>query len=173
MPGAPGPFAELLGAHIDQTFVLPEPITLVGELSPAEAKIWAEHIAIDQPGVTTLLRYPASADWLNNAPAVVTRTVGKGRITYIGAWLDPAGLRRTMAWAAAMAGTRPVLADMPDGIEVTARDKAGRRLIVAINWSQSPKTLTLPVARVDLLTGTKAARFMLEPFGVVIFETPK
>ena len=173
MPGAPGPFAELLGAHIDQTFVLPEPITLVGELGPAEAKIWAEHIAIDQPSVTTLLRYPASADWLNNAPAVVTRTVGKGRITYIGAWLDPAGLQRTIAWAAAMAGTRPVLADVPDGIEVTARDTAGRRLIVAINWSQSPKTLTLPVAQVDLLTGTKAARFTLEPFGVVIFETPK
>ena len=72
-----------------------------------------------------------------------------------------------------MAGTQPVLADVPDGIEVTARDTAGRRLIVAINWSQSPKTLTLPVAQVDLLTGTKAARFTLEPFGVVIFETPK
>ena len=173
MPGAPGPFAELLGAHVDQTFVLPEPITLAGELGPAEAKIWAEHIAIDQPGVTTLLRYPASDDWLSNAPAVVTRTVGKGRITYIGAWLDPAGLRRTIAWAAAMAGTRPVLADMPEGIEVTARDKAGRRLIVAINWSQSPKTLTLPAAQIDLLSGTKAARFTLQPYGVVIFETPK
>ena len=177
MPGAPGPFAELLGAHIDQTFVLPEPLTLTGELGPAEAKIWAEHIAIDQPGVTTLLRYPASADWLNNAPAVVTRTIGKGRITYLGAWLDPAGLQRTMAWAAAMAGTRPMLADVPEGIEVTVRDKVGRdktgiRLIVAINWSQSPKTLTLPIARVDLLTGTKATHFTLEPFAVVIFETP-
>ena len=118
------------------------------------------------------MRYPPSSDWLDNAPAVVTRAVGKGRITYIGAWLDDAALRRTLAWAATKADVHPLLANVPDGVEITARDKAGKRLIVVINWAQLPKTLTLPVAQTDLLTGAKATDFTLAPYGVRVIETP-
>lgn|GEM_PF-3298101 len=126
---------------------------------------------MDRPNVDILLRYPAG-DWLNPAPAVVTRAVGKDRITYVGAWLDPAGLSRTIAWAAAQAVVRPLLAGVPDGIEVTARGSGARRLVVAINWALTPQTLILPGLRRDLLSGTRAARFALDPYGVVVLATP-
>ena len=172
MPGPLAAFANLLGARVDQTHVPAEPISLTGVVGPATAKIWAERIVVEKADVTTLLRYPPSSDWLDNAPAIVTRTVGKGRITYIGAWLDDAALRRTLAWAATKADVHPLLANVPDGVEITARDKAGKRLIVAINWAQLPKTLTLPVAQTDLLTGTRATEFTLAPYGVRVIETP-
>ena len=143
----------------------------LGDAWPATATIWAERLAVDRPNVDILLRYPAR-DWLDPAPAVVTRAVGKDRITYVGAWLDPAGLSRTIAWAAAQAVVRPLLAGVPDGIEVTARGSGARRLVVAINWALTPQTLILPGLRRDLLSGTRAARFALDPYGVVVLATP-
>ncbi len=172
MPGPPGPFADVLGAHIDQTHVLSEPIVLSGELGATTAKIWAERIAIDTTDGTALLRYPAG-DWLDGSPAVVTRTVGRGWITYIGAWLDEVGLRRVMTWAAARAGVRPLLTDVPDGIELAARSAPGRRLTVAINLALTPKSLPLPDVRENLLTGVRATKFTIEPYGVVVLAAPQ
>jgi beta-galactosidase len=34
------------------------------------------------------LPYGESNGWLDGQPAAMTRKVGKGRITYIGAWMD-------------------------------------------------------------------------------------
>jgi len=172
MPGPLAAFSDLVGAHVDQTHVPPEPLALSGELGTATVKIWAERIAIDKPDVSTLLRYPASDDWLDRAPAVITRKVGKGRVTYIGAWLDDGGFKRVMSWAARMAGTKPVFPDMPDDVEITARDNGSNRLVTAINWGRTAKTITLPSAQLDLLTGAQATSVTLQPYGVAVLRRP-
>jgi len=172
MPGLLAAFSDLVGAHVDQTHVPAEPLTLDGELGPTTVKIWAERIAVDKPDVTTLLRYPASDDWLDRAPAVITRPFGKGRVTYVGAWLDDAGFKRVIGWAAGMAGAKPLFAGMPDDVEITAREKGGDQLVTAINWSRSAKTVTLPSPQLDLLTGVRANSFTLQPYGVAVLRKP-
>lgn len=170
MPGAPGPLADLLGAHVDQTNVPATPVVLTGDLGPGTAKIWAERLAIDAPDVATLLRYPASDDWLDRAPAVVTRKVGKGRVTYIGAWLDDSALARVMAWAAGQAGAAPVLPGLPEGVEATRRAQGGRRVTVLINWSDADRTISLSQPGHDMLTDMTATRILLKPFGVAVLD---
>ena len=39
-----------------------------------------------------LARYVDKDGWLDGKPAIVTRKVGRGSITYVGAWLDPAAM---------------------------------------------------------------------------------
>ena len=169
MPGAPGPFAELLGAHVDQTHVPPEPLALSGDLGSATVKIWAERIAIDAPDVATLMRYPVSDDWLNGSPGIVTRKVGRGRITYIGAWLDDAAMKHVIAWCAAQAGSAPLLTDTPEDVEVSARQSGKNRIYVVINWSRQAKSLALPIGLTNLLQGSAVGSILtLSPYGVAV-----
>ncbi len=181
LPGAPGPLGQLIGAHIDQTHVPPETINLSGSLSASLSaslgtgivKKWAERIAIDAADVTTLFSYPAGTDWLDNAPAVISRRVGKGRVTYVGAWLDDAALARLLAWCASEAGAAALLANIPDGVEVTAREADTRRLQIIINWATAARSVDLPAAAIDLL-GDKApvSHLTLQPYGVAVIATP-
>lgn len=170
IPGAPGPLAALLGAHIDQATVPPVPITLTGALGPGIARIWAERLAPDSPDVTTLMRYAPSDDWLGSASAVITRQVGKGRITYVGAWLDAAALGRLMTWAAAQAGATPVFANIPDGIEASQRAVGGRRVTVLINWAESERSVSFTETQHDVLTGAKGKQMTLKPYGVAVLD---
>ncbi|WP_426169621.1 beta-galactosidase [Sandarakinorhabdus sp. DWP1-3-1] len=168
-PGAPGPLAALVGAHVDQTHVPPAPIAVTGDIATGSAAIWAERLAIDAPDVTVLMRYPRSADWLDDAPAVVTRRVGRGRVTYVGVWLDAAALQKLLAWCAAQAGAAPLLPGVPDGVEVAARSGGGRTTHVVINWATSEQSLPLPPGMTSLLDGAPAGpRLTLPPWGVAV-----
>ncbi len=168
-PGAPGPLAGLLGVHIDQTHVPPAPLALSGDLGPGTATIWAERIAVDAPDVTTLMRYPASDDWLDNAAAIVTRKVGRGRVTYVGAWLDPAAMDRVIAWCAAQAGAAPLLPGAPDGVEITARGEGAKRVYIVINWATATRTLALPAPFTNMLDRVgPLTSLTLAPYGVAV-----
>ncbi len=54
-----------------------------------ESPLWAELLSAKDGDAEVLMRYGKSNGWLDGQPAAITRKVGKGRITYIGAWLDP------------------------------------------------------------------------------------
>lgn len=164
-PGAPGPLAELIGAHVDQANVPPGPVTLTGG---ATAKTWAERIAIDAADVTAPLRYADPGGWLDTMPGVVTRPVGKGRVTYIGAWLDPPALAAVIAQAAGDAGVAPLLPNLPDGVEATAREGPGGRTLVLINWATAPRQVALPVPMQDRLGSGRVTSLTLAPFGVAV-----
>ena len=173
MPGAPGPLASLIGAHIDQTHVPPEPIIVAGELGSGRVQKWAERIAIDAPDVTILLRYPASSDWLDSAPAVISRRVGRGRVTYVGAWLDDPAMARVLAWCAAAAGAAPLLANLPDSVEATARETGNRRLHILINWAKEARSVILPMPFSNLIGGSApVSQLTLAPYGVAVLSKP-
>ncbi len=59
--------------------------------------IWAEQIGIKSPETQVLMRYGKSNGWLDGQPAAVTRKVGKGSITYIGAALDATTMKSARA----------------------------------------------------------------------------
>ena len=81
----PGPLADLLGARVEQWYALDTTVPLEGTWGNGQDKIWAEQIGVKSPETQVLMRYGKSNGWLDGQPAAVTRKVGKGSITYIGA----------------------------------------------------------------------------------------
>lgn len=149
----PGPLRTLLGAHVDQFYVLDDPVALTGALGAGKASIWAEALIADVPGVEVLASYRDPGGWLDGKAAVVVRTVGKGSIGYVGAWLAPdrmAALARTML---SRARVTPIAAGTDPDLEIGARDGAGKRVIVAINHGDRPHPFA-SLAGARLIAGT-------------------
>lgn len=168
--GAPGPLGPLLGARVDHTQVLGEPLTLSGPLGQAKANIWAERITSDAPGMEILLRYAARDGFLDGQPGVVSRRVGKGRVTYVGAWLDRPSLKLVTEWAATEAGTKPLLPGVPAEVEMAARTGPKGRVTVAINWDDDEQQFMLRAAQRDLIDGKTKTMVTLPKHGIAVLE---
>ena len=166
--GQPGPLAELLGAHVDQTMVLAGPLTLESNLGALSAKVWAERLAADSDGLEIIARYAPGDGWLGGAPAIVSRKVGKGRITYVGAMLDDSSLAILAAWAAGDARLKPMWRDVPAGVTVSAREGAAGRSYIAINWTGTLQTLRFPKPMHDLLAGGTISSKVLGRYDVAV-----
>lgn len=140
----PGPLEPLLGGRVQQYYALDAPVTASGEVGNATAKVWAETLGKLSPDVEVLERYGPEAGWLAGKPAVVTRRVGRGRITYVGAWFDAATLDRLAARWLSEANVKPVLPGVPSSVEVDERSAPGRRVLVIINHGGKSQTIGLP-----------------------------
>src|SRR5262249_2572081 len=86
----PGYLIEALGGRVEQFYALERDAPVNGSLGTGNATIWAEQLKSSAPDAEALLRYGASNGWLDGQPAILTHAYGKGRITYVGAVLDPA-----------------------------------------------------------------------------------
>jgi len=171
-PGQPGPLSELVGAHVDQANIPPGEVTLSGMTGDAKANIWAERLALDRPDTAALLRYKGGDGWLEGQAGAVTRRVGKGRVTYLGAWLDAPSLARFIGEAAAAAGTVPVLPNMPKDVEVSARSGPRGQVDVVVNWSSKTQNVALPKPMRNLLTDQVVEQVTLDRFGVAALTAP-
>jgi len=89
----PGPLADLLGGRVEQYYALLDTVPVEGKFGAGNGKVWAELLSAKAADVEVLERYGKSNGWLDGQPAAITRAVGKGRITYIGGWLDDAGMK--------------------------------------------------------------------------------
>ena len=98
------------------------------------------------------MRYGASNGWLDGQPAVITRKVGRGSITYVGAWLDDGLMSKLTASWIQMSQIQPILLDVPEGVEVCRRSGSGRSILILINHTTSSQSITLPSAMKDLLS---------------------
>ncbi|QQV77353.1 beta-galactosidase [Sphingomonas aliaeris] len=163
----PGPLAPMLGARVDQFYALDVPVGLTG--SPGgTASVWAETLVPDTPDVTVLSRYADPGGWLDKKPAIVTRSLGKGSITYVGAWLDPDAMRTLADQVLARAKVEPLLRGVHPDVEVSARAGAGRCVFVLINHGGQAHAVSLPgTARV--VAGT-FSNSVLQPHEVGVVE---
>ncbi|HEY2016189.1 MAG TPA: beta-galactosidase, partial [Bryobacteraceae bacterium] len=80
----PGPLTDALGANVSQFYALDAEVPVAGDPGSGTAHVWAETLNVESPETKVLLRYGASNGWLDGQPAAVTRSIGKGSITYIG-----------------------------------------------------------------------------------------
>lgn len=135
----PGPLAPLLGAHVEAFYALDETVPVAGGVA-GTARAWAETIAIDQPDVEVLARY-ASGGWLAGRAAIVTRAVGRGRITYVGALLD---LAAQAAILDRYIEGLPSPTSSSGALELTTRTGAGWRLLIAINHADQVMPFAFP-----------------------------
>ena len=134
----PGPLAEVLGAHVSQFYAIDTdvPVTVGGV--QGTANLWAETLSLRATDAKAIATYGASNGWLDEQPAAVTRQVGKGSITYVGAWLDKASLSKITSDLLAAGGVKPMLPGVPDGVEVCVREakNGGRSVVILINHNK-------------------------------------
>jgi len=165
----PGPLAELLGARVEQWYALEKDVPLEGDWGAGQGAMWAELIGVKAPDTKVLMRYGKSNGWLDGQPAAVTRKVGKGSITYIGAWLDDGERKKAAAWMLSESGVSVVMPEVPEDVEVSVREGEGRHVVILENFGDA-KTIALPREMTDVLKGGTAKSVTLEKYGVGVFR---
>lgn len=168
----PGPLVEALGARVEQFYALDEAVGVSGALGSGEVRIWGEMLRTRSPATKVLMRYRHPGGWLDTEAAMVARELGKGVITYVGAWLDDALMQVWAARALERVGIEPILADVPDGVEVASRVGAGSRVLILINHADTPRRIALPRAMVDVLAGGELRKFELPAHEVAVLQDP-
>ena len=166
----PGPLAELLGARVEQWYSLDKPVAIDGEWGAGEDHMWAEQLSVSSPETKTLMRYGKSNGWLDGQPAVVTRSVGKGSITYIGAGLEGATMKAAAKWMMREAGLNPIMSDLPQDVDLAIRSGNGKRVFIFTNYGASPYTIALPGPMEDVLMGGTVSSVTLPQYGVAVLR---
>jgi beta-galactosidase len=154
----PGPLVTLLGGRVEQFYALDQPVSVTGEVGTGQATIWAEALEPLAPDTHVGMTYGTSPGWLDGKPALLTRKVGKGTVTYLGAWLEPALMSKLAAKLLADAGVKPLITGVPADIEVCERSGGGKRIWIIINHGHSAETVHLPTQWRSLLAGNGGVR---------------
>ena len=161
----PGPLAELLGGQVEQFYALDEPV----EVGGGKATIWAEQLSVKAPDAETLLTYGKANGWLDGKPAVISRHVGKGRITYVGALVDDSVMKGLIDTALKDADVERDFT-VPADVELMTREGNGRRIVILINHSRESRAVKLPGAMTDVLTGARVSGVTLAAEGVAVLS---
>jgi beta-galactosidase len=165
----PGPLVPLLGGRVEQYYALNEEAPVSGTWGSGKARLWAEQLKSD--GAEVLLTYGESNGWLDGQPAVLSRKAGKGRITYIGAWLDDTLMRAATQWMIGLSGLQPAFGPVPEGVEVSRRVGGSKVVFVLVNHTKSPQHVALPRPMQSVLhDGAAASALDLPPRGVEVLR---
>jgi beta-galactosidase len=165
----PGPLADLLGGRVEQFYALDETVPVTGDAGGATARIWAEQLSTKVVDARVTMRYGKANGWLDGQPAAITRSVGKGSITYLGTILDPVAMRRFAEGAMGDAGVT-MLAPLPEGVERMVRVGQGRTVTILVNHTKTPQRIALPRAMQDVLAGGTVRAVALGARGVAVLS---
>ena len=163
----PGPLVPALGARVEQFYALLEDVPVSGSWGKGKATIWAETLS-PASGTATTLTYGAGNGWLEGHAAAVTKPLGKGRISYLGALLDAPLMREAAKSMLEVAGVRPQVLAVPNGVEVCRRVGNGREVFIIINHTTQPVKIALPRPMTDVLGGGEIRDRDLAPHGLVV-----
>ena len=172
----PGPLVPLLGGRVEQFYALDTTIPVSGAWGSGPTNTWAELLSTSTPDTKVLMRYSKTPlGWLDDQPAAITRKVGSGSITYIGADLEGDTLTNAAKWMVADANLQPAFGTLPPGVDLYIRSDAHHEVWILINFGDTPQTINLPSAFEDVLSNTsKATRSVtLNRFDVVVLQRPQ
>ncbi|MGA2535614.1 MAG: beta-galactosidase [Terracidiphilus sp.] len=168
----PGPLADALGGRVEQYYALESPVPVTGEFGSGSASIWAEQLSVLDSGAQVLMRYGKSNGWLDNQPAMISRKVGKGRITYIGALVDLDMMRKVVQWALGLAGITSEFEELPASVEVCRRSGKDHDIFILISHGSVPETIPLPATMKEVIgPAIGTAGIVLEPQGIAVLES--
>ena len=169
----PGPLVPMLGGRVEQYYALTAPVPITGSWGAGTSKEWAELLSTKDPATKVLMRYGKSNGWLDDQPAAITRKVGKGSITYIGAWLDETTMKNAAKWMTDASGVSAKLGPVPAGVDVYPREGDHGKVYILVNFSKAAQTITLPAAMQDVLKGGKTRSVVLPVYGVAVLSQSK
>jgi beta-galactosidase len=167
----PGPLVDSLGGRVEQFYALENNVPVAGLWGNGSASIWAETLSTKAGDAQVVMRYGVGNGWLDQQPAAVTRKVGKGSITYIGALLDPTLMNAAAQWMVETSGVSQVFGPVAQGVEVCRRVGNGRVIFILLNHGQAPAQVVLPRTMRDLLNGNADVSTVTLPVeGVAVLE---
>jgi beta-galactosidase len=166
----PGPLASILGARVEQWYALEKPVPASGAWGDTQSAIWAEQLSVSAPDVKVLMTYGKSNGWLDGLPAAVTRSVGKGTITYIGMELEGQAAGNAAQWMLDSSGIRTSLPALPPGVDLAVRSGAGKRVLILTNYSTVAATIKLPAPMEDVLNGGSTRSVRLPQYGIAVLR---
>jgi beta-galactosidase len=170
----PGPLVSLLGGRVEQFYALAKPVQVEGELLHTDATIWAEQLSTSSPDTKVLLRYGKGNGWLEGKPAVITRRVGNGSITYVGIVFDDAAMKTLSSWLLTQSHISPASLSVPDGVEASVRYSKSRAVHILVNLADKEETVPLPNAMKDEMHGARSVREVVLPVsGVAVLSEPR
>ena len=171
----PGPLTDILGGRVEQFYAIDDAdpsatVPVEGKWGNTTSKIWAELLSTSSPDTEVLMRYGKSNGWLDGQPAAITRKVGKGRITYIGAWMDDAALLNAAKWMTETSSVTAAFGPVPEGVDVYPREGAGKKIFILVNFAKTPQTVTLPSTMHSVLDDKDLTTVSLDRYGVVVLQ---
>ena len=110
----PGAMGELCGVEVEEYYALMTPVPVIGEGWKGTASVWAERLKVrDVQGTQVLATYGASNGWLDGQPAITSHYFGKGRVTFVGAYLDEDSQKSLLHQITQEAGVKSVMKAPP------------------------------------------------------------
>lgn len=164
----PGPLSSLLGGRVEQYYALESPVPVQGKFGTGQGQIWAELLSTKAADTEVLMRYGVSNGWLDNQPAAISRKVGEGRITYIGAWLDESTMKNAAQWMTEVSGVTPAFGPVPEGVDVYPRYANDHAVYVLVNFAKTAQSVRLPKEMQDVLEGGTKKAVTLPRYGVAV-----
>jgi len=160
--GYPAPLRELLGLRVEEFWPLQEGRTVRlrggssahgGAAVEGGADLWSE--VIDLEGAEAVAEFGPDHPDLAGRPAVTRHAFGAGSVWYAGTRPDAAAMRALTDAVRAEAGVRPVLPELPDGVQATVRrsepGEPDRRFLFLLNHTEEPAEVPLPEPMSDVL----------------------
>jgi beta-galactosidase len=167
----PGPLESLLGGKVEEYYALDHPIPVNVESGVGgQSQVWAEILKPDLPEAKVEATYAPSNGWVDGQPAILSRKVGQGSITYVGIWPDAQFLDRLMAGWVKDAGVDPLISNVPKGVEVCERTGNGKTVVILINHNTTPQHVALPGEMKDLLKGGTVSSVDLPKYEVAVLQ---
>ncbi len=169
----PGPLVDLLGGRVEEYYTLLESETtpVSGEAGSGSAKIWEELLSTKSPETHTIASYGKGNGWVDGKPAIITRKVGRGSITYVGFWPDSGLLNKLATGFLQQAGVSPLVPNAPEDVEVCERTGNGKTVLILINHGTETRQVSLPQPMKDLLGNGATVSFVsLEKYGVTVLS---
>jgi beta-galactosidase len=170
----PGSLSEWVGAEVQEFYALPEPVTLNTLWGVGQSLIWAERLEVKTADVEILATYGVGNGWLEGRTALVSRALGKGRVTLNGTWLRPSLMESLTSWLLEPVDITPKLPNLARGVEFCRRvskDKTAnsREVWILINHMPQPQTLELPQTFTNVLTDERVdSSIALDPHDVAV-----
>jgi beta-galactosidase len=155
----PARLADIAGVWYDEFSNLRSPVPVVSADATefpvpenAFATRWMDGLHADSATVLARCDHPHFGRW----PAITTRAVGTGRVTYVGTVPSQPLAEAILRWACPM--RRAAWQPVPASVTATGATSAdGRRLRFLHNWSWQTASVTAPVACRDVLGGKEIA----------------
>lgn len=169
----PGALAELAGVEVEEYFALLDSVPVSGSQLSGESSIWAERLAPIAKNVQSLARYGKSNGWLDDQMAISVNEYGKGRVYYVGAYLDDAAQQILLEHILKIANVTTY--NTPPGIEIGRRVRpGGEEVYIVINHNSSPCVVHMPWTSFDHVRGTPLdADVELKEYSVAVLTPDK
>ena len=112
-----------------------------------------------------------SSRFLAGSPVATRRAHGKGQVIYLGTYLTAELAAQLTASVLEPAGAVPLIADLPEGVEVSIRQTDSYELVFVLNTTANPLTVQSAPIGTDLLTDSDVnGSLRLDPYGCAIIK---